>query len=151
MVALSATRAKRLSPLASYLVKFRGDPSGRKCPASDNYRPTRKTRQQQTRLEPDQVTQIVAAYQSGATVYELADQFNCHRTTVSGMLKSRGVPMRRTSLTQAQVDRAVKLYETGLSLSKVGKLVGANAETVRQRLLTCGVTPRSSHDRRASD
>jgi len=106
--------------------------------------------QHQTRLEPEQISQLVAAYQRGATVYELADQFKCHRTTVSGAIKSRGAFMRRTPLTERQIDEAVTLYETGLSLAKVGKLLSANAGTVRQQLFARGVRLRGPHDPRSS-
>ena len=59
--------------------------------------------------------------------------------------------MRRTSLTEAQVDRAVSLYQSGLSLVKVGKIIEANAETVRQRLLGRGVKLRGPHGCRTRD
>lgn len=50
-------------------------------------------------------------------------------------------------MTERQIDRAVELYESGLSLIQVGKRVGADAETVRQRLRERGVVIRGAHER----
>jgi hypothetical protein len=41
-----------------------------------------RMRQQQRRLNVTQVVEMVALYQAGATVYDLAARFGCHRTTV---------------------------------------------------------------------
>jgi hypothetical protein len=104
--------------------------------------------QRQKWLEPDEVDELVRAYESGANVYELAKRFACHRTTVSGHLKSRGVAMRLTPMTEDDVDRAVELYGSGLSLVKVGEALGRDGETVRQRLIARGVVLRGPHERR---
>ena len=52
--------------------------------------------QHQHRLKPDEVECLVARYQEGATTYDLAEEFHCHRTTVSGRLKRAGVKIRGT-------------------------------------------------------
>lgn len=43
----------------------------------------RTTRQTQRRLRRSEINELVTGYQSGATVYELAEQFGVHRNTVS--------------------------------------------------------------------
>lgn len=72
-------------------------------------------------------------------MYELGRRFNIHRTTVSGILHRHGVTMRGTGLTPEQIDEAVKLYEDGWSLARIGKHLGVNDMTVRSRLLERGV------------
>jgi transposase len=109
-----------------------------------------RIRQQQKRLDENEIQRLIAEYGTGLTVYQLAARFGCHRTTVSGCLKARGVKMRRRSLCEEQVIEAIHLYESGLSSAKVGERVGANAETVRQRLRERNVTIRDAHDRRSS-
>lgn len=44
-----------------------------------------------------------------------------------------------------QIVHAIELYESGLSLVKVRKVVRADAETVRLRLIERGVRMRDSH------
>ena len=56
-----------------------------------------------------QVIEMVARYQEGATVYELAAEFDCGRTTVAARLKKAGIPMRDQSPTSETIDSMVRL------------------------------------------
>jgi hypothetical protein len=56
-------------------------------------------RQRQRRLTDAQVTEMAEKYQMGATVYELAAEYGCHRTTVAERLKKAGIAMRGQSPT----------------------------------------------------
>lgn len=49
-------------------------------------------------LDADQVQELIAGYQAGATVYELGARFGIDRRTVSTILHRHGVPMRRRGL-----------------------------------------------------
>jgi DNA invertase Pin-like site-specific DNA recombinase len=101
-----------------------------------------KLRQHHRRLDDSEVEQLVAAYQAGSYVYELAEKFGCHRDTVSRRLKSRGVQMRGTALGKKQLDEAERLYASGLSYTEIGKRIGANRSAVRRRLRERGVVMR---------
>lgn len=90
-------------------------------------------------LSDDQVDQMVALYQDGATVYELADRFKCHRQTVSRRLRSRGVRMRLTGMLPEQVEEAQRLYESGMTLKAVSAAVGVSRNHVRDHLVDAGV------------
>ncbi|WP_020641467.1 hypothetical protein [Amycolatopsis balhimycina] len=90
---------------------------------------------------------MIAGYRSGATVYELGDQFGIERRTVSNILQRHGVPMRRCGLTPEQIDDAIHLYKLGWSLSRIGIRMSVTADTVRKRLLEHGVTMRDTHGR----
>ena len=81
-----------------------------------------------------QVEQLIADYQSGATVYELGDRFGIERRTVSSILHRHGVPMRRRGLSPDQVDDAIHLYNLGWSLARVGDHLGVNHTTVLNKL-----------------
>ena len=93
----------------------------------------------QRRLRGIELDQLVSGYQSGATVYELAEQFGVHRTTVSASLKRKGVVLKDQPLSPNQVADAIQFYHEGLSLLRVGEEVGCHAETVRQALMKAGV------------
>lgn len=47
-----------------------------------------------------------------------------------------------------QVDEAVRLYEEGLSLARLGERIGASARTVQLRLSERGVAMRDTHGRK---
>ncbi|WP_460959054.1 hypothetical protein [Parasphingorhabdus pacifica] len=97
------------------------------------------------RLTDDQVQQLIEGYKSGATVYELGDQFGIERRTVSAILHRHGVPMRRRGLPEEQIDDAIRLYNQGWSLARIAARMDVAAGTVRQRLHERGVTMRDTH------
>ncbi len=75
---------------------------------------------------------MAAKYKAGATVYELAAEFGCHRTTVAERLKTVGIALRGQSPTTEAIDSMVLLYATGLSITEVGKQLEFCANTVRK-------------------
>ena len=106
-------------------------------------KPTSRTiRKNQRRLRDAELDRLVAGYQSGATVYELADQFGVHRHTVSDILERNDVPRRYQKLSSEQIETARSLYRSGLSLTKIGHQVDRSAETIRQALLRVGIQMR---------
>jgi DNA-directed RNA polymerase specialized sigma24 family protein len=106
-----------------------------------------KVRQRQKRLRPDEVARVIERYTAGATTYELAAEFGCHRNTISGALRKAGVRLRLDGLTTEQIEQAVGLYESGLSLQVVANRLGSTARTVHSRLLERGVAMRDTHGR----
>ena len=105
----------------------------------------RRERKPQPRISEARADQIVEAYMAGGTVYDLAREFDCHRVTISAVLKRRGATLRRLPPSDEQVSEMIRLYESGLSLSKVGERLGFNATTVLHRLRAVGHTSRSSY------
>ncbi len=121
-----------------------------KLPRLDTPEPTLIKRDRPGRarqLRADQIEQLIADYQSGATVYELGDRFSIERRTVSTILRRHDVPMRRRGLSPEQVNDAIHLYNLGWSLARIGTQMDVTADTVRKRLLEHGVTMRDTHGR----
>ena len=95
---------------------------------------------------------LVADYQDGSTVYDLAAKYHVNRDTVSRILKRRGVIMRRRSPNTAEIDEAGKLYDSGSSLAKVGAQLGFDNTTICHALHKAGVPmrPRRGGNRRTN-
>lgn len=55
--------------------------------------------------------------------------------------------MRNIPLSDEQICEAARLYDLGLSCAKIGKILGVNAGTVRNRLIERGVVMRGVHGR----
>ena len=108
-----------------------------------------RIRQRQKRLTEARVGDMAARYKEGATVYELAAEFGCNRTTVAERLKRAGITMRLQSPSPEMIDEMVRLYESGLSLVKVGERVGYGASTVHNLLRSRGVQARDTYGRSA--
>jgi hypothetical protein len=121
-----------------------------KLPTLDTPQPTpaRRDRPRRARqLGDDQIQQLIAGYESGATVYELGDRFGIERRTVSNILQRHGVPMRRRGLSPDQVDDAIHLYNLGWSLARVGQHLGVDHTTVLNKLRERGIPTRDTHPR----
>lgn len=88
-------------------------------------------------LSPTAVAEMVKLYRTGATTYELAERFGCHRNTVSDRLKAEGLtlrtdvndPMTRTRV-QASYDRTGSLKDTarelGIDRGTVKKIIASS-------------------------
>ena len=103
--------------------------------------------QRQRRLTKAQVIEMAARYEEGATVYELAADFGCNRTTVAARLKKAGTVMRLQPSSKEVVHEMVRLYQSGLSLADVGRQVGTSAGTVLRYINDHGVKTRDTHGR----
>jgi len=99
------------------------------------------------RLNPAQIEQLVADYQAGQTVYELAAQYGINRKSVSKQLHAQGVTMRMGGLSDTQIEQAVRLYAQGTSLAVIGQRLGVDAGTVHARLRERGVQMRDTQGR----
>jgi len=93
-------------------------------------------------LSPEQITQIVAQYQDGATARELGERLEVHRTTVSGVLKANGVVMRRHPMQPSEIEQAITLYESGLSLVQVAEQLPYDPSTIWRELKQLNVQMR---------
>jgi lambda repressor-like predicted transcriptional regulator len=78
---------------------------------------------------------IMAGYERGASIRDLAAEHGLTRQTVSSTLRRLGVPMRpRRVPTALEIQRAVEVYEPGWSLAKIGRELGFDSKTVWRHL-----------------
>jgi DNA-binding CsgD family transcriptional regulator len=101
-----------------------------------------EVRQVQNRLAPDKVAELVACYQAGAQIDELAVQFGVNRSTVMAHRDRAGVERRSRSLSSEHIRDGAVLYAKGLSLREVGRQFGVDGETVRTAFRKHGVPVR---------
>jgi len=89
---------------------------------------------------------MVRAYETGQSMVQLAHDFGIHRTTVAQHLVERGVSLRKTAMTEQQIDEAVHLYKSGLSFAKIGTRLGFNASTITTQVRRRGAHIRGAHE-----
>jgi hypothetical protein len=77
----------------------------------------------QRRLTPSELEAVVAQYQSGRSLKQLAREFSVHHRTVADHLERLGIARRVNlpKLTAPDVKRAVARYRAGDSLATVGR------------------------------
>lgn len=101
--------------------------------------------QQQKTLSELEIRTICERYKNGASSYELAREFGCHRRTISDALKRNGVEVsHRASKKPDLVKRIIELYAEYKTPKEVGALVGVGSDTVRKVLKENGIYIRKS-------
>jgi len=116
-----------------------GGPQEQAHPEWDIPRSTSRTARP---LKPARVDALVAGYQSGRTMKELAAEFGINRRTVPAHLRRAGVPIRRGGLDHDQVADAVNLYEAGWSSGRLAEKFDVSADSVLKSLRRAGVSIR---------
>jgi hypothetical protein len=82
-----------------------------------------------------------------ATPAELGRQYGVSHTGIPRLLERLGVKVRKRGLSEDELVEAIRLYESGLSLVRVGSKLSKDPSTVRNYLLRAGVRMRDSHGR----
>ena len=95
----------------------------------------------QGRLRAHDVDALVAAYRAGATIKELAEQFDIARTTVMAHLDRRNVQRRATAKEwdDDALSGAARSYANGYSLAHIADQFGVDPKTVANRFRRAGV------------
>ncbi len=99
----------------------------------------RTPRQAQHRLTPAETDKLIAEYESGDSVKDLARHHNLHRETVSKILTRRGIARRPKGIPPELIGEAVADYKSGLSLAKIGTKLSVEPATVASTLRKAGV------------
>lgn len=77
----------------------------------------------------DEIDQIIAKYQSGMSMNELAREHHLAKRTISALLKSNGITVRRQGLTEEWAKEAAGLYTSGRSLQWIASHFGGISPT----------------------
>lgn len=92
-------------------------------------------KQQQKSLTDAELELTVQLYSKGASTYELAEQFGCHRSTISRALKKSGIKVtHEASKREALTEQVLKMYADFNRPVDIGKVLGINVSTVRKIL-----------------
>jgi DNA invertase Pin-like site-specific DNA recombinase len=127
---------------------WRPSPTPEGATTAPHYGEVKTIRQLQRRFTLEEEHAVIADYRDGGTVYTLAKNYGCHRTTISRRLKSHSVELANVPADQATVDAIVRLYESGLSMDATARETGVSAKTVLNHLRTRSVKTRDSHRRK---
>lgn len=102
---------------------------------------------QQARVSGEVLLSAEAQYAAGETLRTIATEVGVSRQRLASLLRERGVRLRRTAPSDAEVQEMVRRYADGESLERVGAHVGFSAGTVRNHLIAAGVLLRDPQGR----
>ena len=97
--------------------------------------------QQQKTLSQAEIQAAIQKYQAGASTYELADEFGCHRSTISAVLKRNGIVVTKRKV---DIAVAIQMYESGKTTTEIAKFFDTNGSVVSKTLRASGVKMRKS-------
>jgi AraC-like DNA-binding protein len=80
---------------------------------------------------------------AGEETPALSQEFGISGSGLRDLLRAEGVSLRGHAITSEDAERAVRLYESGLSITRVVAQVGYSHGTIRTALLKHGVAIRS--------
>lgn len=86
----------------------------------------------------------MARYNAGEATPALSRAYGISKTGLRELLQAEGVSMRRQAITPEDAERAVQLYENGLTIKQVVEKVGYSFGTIRRVLHENGVAMRAS-------
>jgi hypothetical protein len=91
--------------------------------------------------------QIVADYEAGDSTLDLVARYGLGKGTVLKLLRDRGAEIRHQSLAPEELAEAIQLYESGLSLARVGEHFGRDASLIHITFKRAGVPRRKPWER----
>ena len=87
--------------------------------------------QQQKTLSEAEIRTIILKYQQGRSTYELAKEYNCHRSTISRVLKDNGIEVtKKISSKPALIEMILQMYSEWYKPQEIGEALGISAPTV---------------------
>jgi len=97
-------------------------------PATNAY--SGKPRQPQKRLSAEELTGFRADYLSGLEILTLAERYGINRDTAICLARRHALPRRRVPMSSTEIEQAIQLYQSGLSLAKVATHFPCNPSTI---------------------
>ena len=97
--------------------------------------------QQQKTLSQAEIQAVIQKYEAGASTYELADEFGCHRSTISAVLKRNGIVVTKRKV---DIAVAIQMYESGKTTTEIAKYFDTNGSVISKTLRQNGVKMRKS-------
>ncbi len=89
-------------------------------------------KQQQKILTEAEIRTVIEKYQTGVSTYELAKEFNCHRSTIGNALKRNGIIVDgHVEGRKYQAKDVIRLYaEEKKSVTEIAKIFGVCDGTI---------------------
>jgi transposase len=89
-------------------------------------------------LEDREIRNAIDAYLAGTTLEKISERLGVHRVVARRILAEHGVTIRLgtiLTITQAQQEKATELYQSGIGISEIAKVIGCKRSTLRYFLV----------------
>lgn len=90
------------------------------------------------RLNRQEIEELVTRYIAGETIRALSREYGVSRSGLRQLLRGEGVALREQGITPEDAERAVRLYESGLTIRQVVAIrLAPSSECSMRRVLCC--------------
>ena len=86
------------------------------------------------KINENEYAKIVEKYNSGMTQEEIANIYECSKTTICGVMKKINVPVRRTKFTKSDAESMFEMYKNGSSLEYIASVYNSERHTISRTL-----------------
>ena len=94
------------------------------------------------RLGARKIKELVRRYEAGEYTTDLSREYGISKAGLLDLLRGEGVSIRKQPMTEGDIDRAVELYESGLTIKQVVEQIGYSNGPIRNALHVRGVRMR---------
>src|SRR5699024_10315083 len=133
----------KLAPALARMVASHRAIRRRACPPG----PPRRSLLQLSRPDEAALQEAETAYLSGRSLKAVAKEVGIGHERLSRLLRERGLRLRNQSPTREETAQMKARYNEGMSLERIGAVLGYSPGTVRAHLLAARVVMRDSHGR----
>lgn len=102
----------------------------------------RNIRRQRMLTEAD-IQEVIEMYRAGRTTRQIAKATGAHRRTIANRLKLAGIKLRRGKISQGEVAKLIRLYESDLSMAAIGERLNLDPQTVLNYLRKASLETRN--------
>ena len=147
MVGLLDANSKNYIAVVQYLRKCHSTPVDEPIDSTitdTSYDPdstVKVLKQQQKSLSEAETLEVIKKYKAGASTYDLASEFGCHRATISATLKRNGI---HVTCRKVDIPVAIQMYESGKTTTEIAKFFDTDGSAVSRTLRQNGVKMRKS-------
>lgn len=135
--------SSKLAPALARMVASHRAIRRRTCPPG----PPRRSLLQLSRPDEAALQEAETAYLSGRSLKAVAKEVGIGHERLSRLLRERGLRLRNQSPTREETAQMKTRYKEGMSLERIGAVLGYSPGTVRAHLRAARVVMRDSHGR----
>ena len=97
-------------------------------------------------LKVEEIELLIKGYKEGKSVYQLAREFGCHRTTVGKILRRQGVNVTNCKYSKLDTSDIVTMYANMHTTAKIAEKYDVGPNVIIRCLREHGVTIRGRWD-----
>ncbi len=104
-------------------------------------------KQQQKHLSEVEIAEIIVKYKAGVATTVLAEEYDCHKTTIRRVLRQHGIKITKQPVAnKIDTSKVIAMYEEMKTIKEIARHFEVSESAIRRRLIENDVPLRSRWD-----